>query len=381
MEVERPKIRNLLKSFARKRRRAADQESEVALEIDTSAYEGTPVIWSRRRFKKCHLYPTIRQEKRRNPRPPTQDKLQQAKDKASGFRKFTHGKVILRDTTNGGEVIAVIEFTPLDKLSPEEKNEINFVTTYLHQMKQFVHPIGPSRTWGGKMWGIGWRKSMTSLELFGQYVHGAAIKRAPKKYRELVSKSREVANILGKMFKDLGGVAFDSNQQIMHKNSIPSYGSTEFGKPLEAYNCAPHITFTTNGFFNPPHIDSGDASQWAFAIFVPTHVKDGSLASSKDGYDVNGGLFAFPDYDCCIDFEQQGLVKLIWAANRVKHCTLPANESPKFTRMGMSMQIPTKTATTCSAIRSGLIYLRKSYRSTMNTYIGGHRVIMNRLKL
>ncbi|KAA1137935.1 hypothetical protein PGTUg99_009838 [Puccinia graminis f. sp. tritici] len=131
MEAERPKIRNLLKSFARKRIRAADRESEVALEIDTSEYAGTPVIWSWRRFKKCHLYPTIRQEKRQNPRPPTQDELQQAKDKASGFRKFTNGKVILRDTTNGGEVIAVIEFTPLDELSPEEKNDVSLWVTNL----------------------------------------------------------------------------------------------------------------------------------------------------------------------------------------------------------------------------------------------------------
>jgi hypothetical protein len=380
MEAQKPKIRNILKSNARRRRRAADRQSEVALEIDASSYVGERVIWSRRRFKKCHLYPAIRDERKRTPRHPTVHEVEYAQKKAAGFRKFTHGKVIIRDTTHGGEVIAVIEFLPLDKLSSQQKDEINFVTTYLHQMKQFVHPVGPSRTWGGRMWGIGWRKSMSSVELFGQYVKSAAIKRAPKKYSELVSRSRKVANILGRMFKDLGGLAFDSNHQMMQQNGIPSFGSVEFGQPLKPYDCAPHITFTSHGFFNAPHVDSGDASQWAFALFVPTHVADGTLASVDDGYDVTGGRFVFPDHDCCIDFDQGSVVKLIWAANKVKHCTLPATESLKFTRMALSMQIPTKSSNTCSAIRSGLIYLRNSYRNKKNTYIGGHRVIMNRLK-
>ncbi|KAA1071714.1 hypothetical protein PGT21_017296 [Puccinia graminis f. sp. tritici] len=381
MEAKRPKTRNILNSIARRRRRAADRESEVALEIDDSSYSRRRVTWSRRRFIKFHLYPEIRAEKKRRPRHPTIEEVDAAKIRASRFRKFTHGTVIIRDSTNNGQIIAVVEFTPLSELSPADKEEVNSITTYLHQMKQFVHPIGPSRTWGGRMWGVGWRKSMTRSELFGQYVKSAAIKRSPKKYKELVNRSRGVANTLGRMFRDLGGVAFESNQEMMRKHGIPSFGSTEFTAPSGPYDCAPHITFTSHGFFNCPHVDLGDASQWAFTLFVPTKTIDGTLADRDEGYNVTGGCFAFPDYDCCIDFGQQGLVKLIWAANRVKHCTLPADESPKFTRMAMSLQIPRKTTTTCNKIKSGLIYLKDSYKKRKNSYIGGHRAIMNKLGL
>ncbi|KAA1126994.1 hypothetical protein PGTUg99_035238 [Puccinia graminis f. sp. tritici] len=78
MEAQRPKIRNILKSNARRRRRAADRQSEVALEIDASSYVGERVIWSRRRFKKCHLYPAIRDERKRTPRHPTVHEVEYA---------------------------------------------------------------------------------------------------------------------------------------------------------------------------------------------------------------------------------------------------------------------------------------------------------------
>ncbi|KAA1097647.1 hypothetical protein PGT21_016078 [Puccinia graminis f. sp. tritici] len=64
MEAERPKIRNILKSIARRRRRAADMQSEVSLEIDASSYEG-------------------------------EREVEYAQNKAAQFQKFTHGKVVV----------------------------------------------------------------------------------------------------------------------------------------------------------------------------------------------------------------------------------------------------------------------------------------------
>ncbi|EFP94056.2 uncharacterized protein PGTG_20042 [Puccinia graminis f. sp. tritici CRL 75-36-700-3] len=95
MEAERPKIRNILKSLARRRRQAADRQSELSLEIDASSYERERVIWSRRRFQKCHLYPAIQPEKKHTPCHPTAQEFQYAQNKTAQFQKFTHGVVLL----------------------------------------------------------------------------------------------------------------------------------------------------------------------------------------------------------------------------------------------------------------------------------------------
>ncbi|POW18988.1 hypothetical protein PSHT_05156 [Puccinia striiformis] len=42
-----------------------------------------------------------------------------------------------------------------------------------------------------------------------------------------------------------------------------------------------------------------------------------------------------PDYHFCIDFKEQGLVKMIWAARSYKHCTLPSVEPKQYTQMAM----------------------------------------------
>ncbi|EFP77747.2 uncharacterized protein PGTG_03703 [Puccinia graminis f. sp. tritici CRL 75-36-700-3] len=199
------------------------------------------------------------------------------------FHPFHHGKVILRDKSNHGEVVAVIQFTPINELSAIEREEINFVTTFLHQSKKFVNPTGPSHTWGGRMWGIGWRKCMKALKLFGRYIKLRVARQSHTEYFAL------------------------SNQDLMETNGIPSFASAEFNDSLSKLDCAPHITFTSNGFFNAPHFDKGDTSEYAFALFVPTNSSDGTLADPSSGYNVSGGRFVFPNYRFYIDFKQKGI--------------------------------------------------------------------------
>ncbi|WAQ83053.1 hypothetical protein PtA15_3A419 [Puccinia triticina] len=162
----------------------------------------------------------------------------------------------------------------------------------------------------------------------------------------------------------------------MEEHGIPSFASGEFNDSLSEFDCTPHITFTTHGFYNKPHIDKGDASEYAFALFVPTKTSDGTLADPSIEAGASGCRFVFPDYQCYIAFQPQVVVKLLWAANRCKHCTLPGFEPRGFTQMGMSLQITKKAMNICSAIKTGLIYLRKTYRDKKNLYFGGHRNYM-----
>ncbi|KNZ59072.1 hypothetical protein VP01_1804g1 [Puccinia sorghi] len=57
------------------------------------------------------------------------------------------------------------------------------------------------------------------------------------------------------------------------------------------------ITFTTNGFFNPPHVDNADISDYDFVLFLPTFSDTGALAPPDSGYDptsINTAPFLHP---------------------------------------------------------------------------------------
>ncbi|KAA1097038.1 hypothetical protein PGTUg99_001566 [Puccinia graminis f. sp. tritici] len=314
-------------------------------------------------------------------RKPKEDKIQAAEKVVDGFDSYEHGKVVLLNISNSNEVIAVIKFTPIKNLTPAEKEGINFVTKFLHQSKKFVNPVGPSRSWAGRMWAVGWRKCMKALEVLGRYMKLPAVHKSPIEYSSVVKTSTKVSNILGGLFSAFANIPFNANRVMMQNNKIPSFDSPEFNDELLEFQCAPHITFTSHGFFNHSHADKNDASEYAFAMFVPTKKKDGTLADPSTGYDVSGGRLVFPDYCLCINFKQRGIVKLVWAAKAVRHCTMPAIESKLFTRMEMSLQIPKKTSRICRDIKNGLIYIRKAGISKKHVHFGGHRFYMKNTKI
>ncbi|KNZ45308.1 hypothetical protein VP01_8274g1, partial [Puccinia sorghi] len=65
--------------------------------------------------------------------------------------------------------IAIIQFTPFKKLTASEKDDLNLLSTFLHNSIQFINPISScSRVWGGLMWAIGWCKSYNKDKMFGQ---------------------------------------------------------------------------------------------------------------------------------------------------------------------------------------------------------------------
>jgi len=145
--------------------------------------------------------------------------------------------------------------------------------------------------------------------------------------------------IIGNLFKNLARLPFQNSQDLMKKYQLPSFADLSYGQPPEESTCSPHVTFTTDGFFNPPHEDTDDISQFAFTLFIPTRSSDGTLVDDSE-YDIKSGPFIFPDHRFGIDFDHQhGIVKMIWQANKYSHCTMPHSSSQNFTRLGLSVQI------------------------------------------
>ncbi|KAA1123703.1 hypothetical protein PGTUg99_003934 [Puccinia graminis f. sp. tritici] len=360
------------------------QSNNRTSELRLSGHDPDPllplerIVWSIQKYKPCKLFPHQILE---GDRKPTPAELEHAQSIAKTFFYFGHGKVVVLDEHNENEIIAIIEFTPLEELSPQQTRDQNIVTTFLHKCKRFVNSISSApRCWGGKMWVFGWRKCMDVFKLAGLYLNSAKIQAAKADYDSHMRSSPRPSKILGKMFKNLANVAFEQNRDLMKANSIPAFASLHHQDPLGEFDCSPNLTFTTGGFYNPPHKDNEDLQDFAFALFLPTKTADGTLVKPSDNYNITGGAFVFPDYGFGINFsEQKGIVKLVWASRRVRHCTLPAVESSSHTHMALSLQVNKKTANTFRDIENGDIFKRPKNinKKKEDLYVAGHDYCLN----
>ncbi|PLW07369.1 hypothetical protein PCANC_27840, partial [Puccinia coronata f. sp. avenae] len=151
---------------------------------------------------------------------------------------------------------------------------------------------------------------------------------AKDNYDSLMRLSYKPSAILGKNFQDVANIAFEANCELMAENYIPAFCSLHYQDPLQELNCFPNVTFTTSGFYNPPHKDTGDAQEFAFLLFLPINNHDGSLIQSTDEYHVKGGAFVFLDYHFGIDFSKHnGMVKVVLAIIKSATFHTPGHES------------------------------------------------------
>ncbi|PLW28468.1 hypothetical protein PCASD_23306 [Puccinia coronata f. sp. avenae] len=119
------------------------------------------------------------------------------------------------------------------------------------------------------------------------------------------AESRRLGKIIGTQYKQTAESVFNNNQELMKKHNLPLFDSLAYDDKATDLTCAPQITFTTNGFFNPPHTNDEDISKYAFAMFLPTLLSDGSLITEPSTYNISSGPFVFPDRKIGIDFDQQ----------------------------------------------------------------------------
>jgi hypothetical protein len=84
-------------------------------------------------------------------RRPTNSELSHALKMAKKFKYFSRGKVVVLDKEHEQQIVAIIEFTPLDELTPEEFDDLGTVSKFLHRCKDFFNPVSSdTRSWGGK---------------------------------------------------------------------------------------------------------------------------------------------------------------------------------------------------------------------------------------
>ncbi|KAA1108332.1 hypothetical protein PGT21_008436 [Puccinia graminis f. sp. tritici] len=121
------------------------------------------------------------------------------------------GRVVLVDPSDEDSVIAVMEFTPWDQLTEIDKENLNFISTFLHQSKEFINPVSSStRSWGGKMWGIGWRKSQDFMQIFGRYIKAFPPSKM-EKFDNIFQQSKRLGEILGDYYKPQSQFLFTSS--------------------------------------------------------------------------------------------------------------------------------------------------------------------------
>ncbi|POV98613.1 hypothetical protein PSHT_13928 [Puccinia striiformis] len=345
------------------------------------------ILWSYRSHHELHLYPKIHEqfhhpENTQPARRPTPEEIKWANDLVNTkdfFTLYTHGKVVVMDFHKRDQIIAVMEFIKIEDLSPTEKENLNFLSSFLHSAKKYVNPVSsPARSWGGRMWALGWRKAMVTAQLIGRYIFQSAVDKNKEDYDNLMKTSDRASNILGNMFKSMADIPYEQNRDLMKKNNIPSFAHLSFNDPLSEGDCSPHLTYTSDGFFNNPHEDDQDISVFAFALFLPHDKVKGTLADPTTGYNVTGGPFVVPDYRFGIDFtKQKGVVKLLWASKKIQHCTLPPVENNLYTCLAMSLQINIRTSKTCEKIQDGSIYNTKANKGK-EMHLADHNYYLNK---
>ncbi|KAA1098111.1 hypothetical protein PGT21_028630 [Puccinia graminis f. sp. tritici] len=130
------------------------------------------VNWRRVKYEELDLYPTIPVDRHKKPtRPPTPEEIKSAYDQVETFHLFKTGRNIVQDPLDKESIIAFIDFIKFEDMSEQDKADLNLFTTFLHRSKKFISPVAvDSRSWGGLMWVIGWRKSSDGDQIVGRYI-------------------------------------------------------------------------------------------------------------------------------------------------------------------------------------------------------------------
>ena len=245
------------------------------------------------------------------------------------FRLFDRpsNQVMIFDEHNKNRLVGLFEFIPFSSMTREELDNLDFLAEFFHDHKSFVNPVSNfnSACLGGKMNMLGWRKCMKQDERIGLYLALVKISKEIDRFTAVVQRGHRAGLIIGKSFKQLADNAFQQNHEIMVEHKMPDFGDTKLDTSEgNNFSAASLVSYTYDGFYNTPHKDKRDASEFAFVQWIPTFSKTGKVATHADGFNVQGGEFVFPDCKFGLGFEKLGrIARMVWCATEYSHFTTP----------------------------------------------------------
>ncbi|KNE93159.1 hypothetical protein PSTG_13477 [Puccinia striiformis f. sp. tritici PST-78] len=258
------------------------------------------------------------------------------------FQLYDHGHTTIFYKNKPNQIIADIHFTDLSRINTACKDKSlcreDLVGLYVGNWLAEI----------GNQVGNHWRKNC-------------------EEFKQHIKNSEKASEILWDLLYNVGNKALEKNQQFMSKHDLP--GCADPGLPnmnSSKNKFSTNLTFTADGFFNHPHKDHRDDDHlpFAFLLAIPTNTDNGLIALAENGYNVTGGEFNFPDCGFGISFKPNIMVQMIFAQHLYSHCILQPNESVKFSKLAISMQISQRLTNTNNK------YLAGGYDEEPDMYIG-----------
>ncbi|EFP83009.1 uncharacterized protein PGTG_09977 [Puccinia graminis f. sp. tritici CRL 75-36-700-3] len=278
--------------------------------------------------------------------------------------------------------IAYIHFTPSEELSQQDKEDLHYVTTFLHQSRKFVNVIQlPQKIYRGNMWTIGWRKPQTEGEMAGRYIDTPGIKKNFFAYLDHLGDGVSASSIIHRLFYSITDAAVNAANKLLTSLGMPHYSDANLNNDDLDHKFASNLAFTRDEFSNKPHCDD-DAGATAFLLLTNINKKDGSIAlNSHLDPTFIGPFFVFPDHKVAIDLRKlNGICRVVFDAGQFEHCThnnQPAHST--LTPFGFSLQISQSCVDAFRRIFSGYYENRVTPKNNIPYYLGDHDYIFNQV--
>ncbi|KAI9618855.1 hypothetical protein H4Q26_012109 [Puccinia striiformis f. sp. tritici PST-130] len=143
------------------------------------------------------------------------------------FQLYDHGHTTIFHKNKPDQIIADIHFTDLSKIDITRKDKVDFLLAFLRQSSKFVNTVAsPGKSSGGSMWAIGWRKSMTRLEIIGRYLNKASIRKNCDEFKQHIKDSEKASEILWDLFYNVRNKALEKNQHFKSEHDLPAFSIT-----------------------------------------------------------------------------------------------------------------------------------------------------------
>ncbi|POV97012.1 hypothetical protein PSHT_14812 [Puccinia striiformis] len=259
--------------------------------------------------------------------------------KSPGFCVFDlpTSNVMFFDAHNNNRLIGFFEFIPFSAMSTKDRDDVDFLASFFHSHKPFVNPVsnfnGPCL--GGKMNMLGWRKCMKPDERVGLYLAQPKITKKLSQFTEFVSQGHRAGEIIGSSFEKMANNAFQKNHKLMKKLGMPSFCNTKLNEEGSKFAASSSVAYTYDGFFNTPHEDKRDVSDFAYVQWIPTRSSTGEVATREKNFNLTGGDFVFPKSQFRINFDRlDGVARMVWRATEYRHFTMQRECNDEFDQLG-----------------------------------------------